>query len=118
LIGRGARYFPFALDNTQDFFKRKYDKELDNDLRILEELYFHSYNESRYIAELKNALKEQGLIEKDVEEKELRLKDSFKSSSFFKRGVIYLNEKKEKDYFKENIFDEKVFYGKDFEFEI
>ena len=38
LIGRGARYFPFALEKGQDKFTRKYDDDLTNDLKILEEL--------------------------------------------------------------------------------
>jgi type III restriction enzyme len=28
LIGRGARYFPFQLDKTQDKYKRKFDEML------------------------------------------------------------------------------------------
>jgi type III restriction enzyme len=38
LIGRGARYFPFALEDGQDKFTRKFDDDISNDLRILEEL--------------------------------------------------------------------------------
>jgi type III restriction enzyme len=41
LIGRGARYFPFQLDETQDKYKRKFD-EYENELRILETLHYHS----------------------------------------------------------------------------
>ena len=49
LIGRGARYYPFIINKTDDKYKRKYDKDLQNDLRVLEELHYHSHNESRYI---------------------------------------------------------------------
>src|SRR3989338_5384232 len=45
LIGRGARYYPFAL-NGQDRFKRKFDEDLNNELVILEGLNYHSRNDS------------------------------------------------------------------------
>src|SRR5699024_6399603 len=32
LIGRGARYYPFTLENEQDKYKRKYDDDISNDL--------------------------------------------------------------------------------------
>src|SRR3989344_4110307 len=72
LIGRGARYFPFKTSEEQERFKRKYDKDLDNELRILEELHYHSLNESRYISEIKKALVEEGLMDEKTTEKELK----------------------------------------------
>ncbi|WP_447407324.1 DEAD/DEAH box helicase family protein [Clostridium perfringens] len=93
LIGRGARYYPFALDEAEDKYKRKYDNDLDNELRILEELYYHSINEPKYISDLKKELKEKGIIEDDVNKitVDLKLKDSFKKSNVFKNGVIFAN---------------------------
>lgn len=41
LIGRGARYCPFKIDESQEKFKRKYDNDLENSYRILETMYFH-----------------------------------------------------------------------------
>ena len=61
LIGRGARYCPFKVEETQEKFKRKYDEDLDNPLRICEELYYHCQIDSRYIGELNRALREIGL---------------------------------------------------------
>ena len=104
LIGRGARYFPFKLEESDDKFKRKFDKDLENGLRILEELHFHSINESDYISELKRALLESGLIDDDTEEKRLKLKDKFKHTDFYKSGVIYLNEKIRNDFSDFNSF--------------
>lgn len=100
LIGRGARYFPFAISNDQDKFKRKYDKNLDNELRILEELHYHCHpgRESRYIAEIKTALIEEGMMDEDEVEVELKLKEEFKKSSFFKSGLVYANEKKKRSF--------------------
>lgn len=93
LIGRGARYYPFTLDESEDRFKRKYDNDLENDLRILEELYYHSINEPKYISDLKKELKEKGIIEDDNNRitVKLKLKDSFKKSNVFKNGVIFAN---------------------------
>ncbi|MFH1801814.1 MAG: DEAD/DEAH box helicase family protein [archaeon] len=99
LIGRGARYYPFILDGTQERYKRKFDGDTQRELRILEELYFHSWNESRYVADLKNAIREElGIDLDDVVEKELILKEEFKKTSFYKNGIIYLNKKIKKDY--------------------
>lgn len=92
LIGRGARYFPFLLESEQEKYKRKFDEDIQNELRILEELHYHSVNDSKYISELKTALKEKGLYDDDQVEIELKLKDEFKQQKFFKSGLIYLNE--------------------------
>ena len=91
LIGRGARYFPFAVNEHDDRFRRKYDSNLTDEMRILEELHYHSINDSRYISELRTALTAEGMIDKREEEKSLKLKDSFKKTTFYKTGLIYFN---------------------------
>jgi type III restriction enzyme len=63
LIGRGARYYPFQILPTQEKYKRKYDQDLDNPLRILEEIHYHSRYDSRYIGELNIALRNLGLMD-------------------------------------------------------
>ena len=55
LIGRGARYFPFATNDNSDQYRRKFDKNLTAELRVLEELHYHSVNDSRYISEIRTA---------------------------------------------------------------
>ena len=57
LIGRGARYFPFVTETHQDKYTRKYDKDINNDLKILEELYYHTREDSLYIVSLKKRYK-------------------------------------------------------------
>ncbi|MBP5281928.1 MAG: DEAD/DEAH box helicase family protein, partial [Lachnospiraceae bacterium] len=57
LIGRGARYYPFQLTPDQPKFQRKFDEFGENTLRICEELYYHCQNSSKYIEELKSALR-------------------------------------------------------------
>ena len=97
LIGRGARYLPFKL-NEGDKYKRKFDKDLSNELRILEELHYHSHNESRYIAEIRTALIKEGMIDEDEIELDLKLKDNFKNKQFYKTGLVYGNEKKKRSF--------------------
>lgn len=93
LIGRGARYFPFRLPGQEDKFRRKYDKDLEHELRILEELHYHSHNESRYISEIKTALIEQGMMDDNEIEVELKLKEDFKRGRFYASGIVYRNER-------------------------
>lgn len=100
LIGRGARYFPFALEEGQDKYTRKYDNDQANDLKILEELYYHTKEDSRYISELKKALVESGIYEDEdkLVTKQLTLKLDFKETEFYKTGQVVFNKKVEKSY--------------------
>ena len=102
LIGRGARYFPFVLPQNTDRFRRKFDKDLENELRVIEELHYHSINDSRYIAEIRKALVEQGIMDPNEVTKEIKLKESFKKTSLYKYGLIYTNRPVQKDY--KNVF--------------
>ena len=100
LIGRGARYFPFALDKSQEKFTRKYDDDPSNDLKVLEELYYHTKEDSRYISELKKALVETGAYEDEdkLETKQLTLKFDFKQTEFYQTGKVVFNKRIEKSY--------------------
>jgi len=98
LIGRGARYFPFVLPENADRFRRKFDGDLNHELRVIEELHYHSVNDSRYIAEIRQALIEQGMMDENEVIRELKLKDSFKKTQFYKFGLVYTNKAIEKDY--------------------
>jgi len=94
LIGRGARYCPFAFgDFARD--KRKFDKDVENPYRICETMYYHSNNDSRYIAEITQALRETGIVEEKTIQVRLGLKKSFEDSEIYKRGLIFLNEQEE-----------------------
>ncbi len=95
LIGRGARYFPFTIEKGQDKFKRKFDDDISNDLKALEDLYYHTKEDSKYISELKIALKESGIYEDDenLVTKQLKLKESFKTDLFYRDGHVFLNKK-------------------------
>ncbi|MFN4233718.1 MAG: DEAD/DEAH box helicase family protein [Bacteroidia bacterium] len=100
LIGRGARYYPFALEEGQDKFTRKFDDDISNDLKILEELYYHTKEDSRYISELKKALVDTGIYEDDenLVTKELKLKESFKKTDFYRDGHVFYNKKVPKSF--------------------
>ena len=93
LIGRGARYCPFQLNNEQPKYQRKYDDDLDNELRICEELHYHCQNDSRYIGELHNALREIGIDQDKVVTRKYVLKDEFKQDSLYKEGLVFINER-------------------------
>ena len=97
LIGRGVRYYPFSFeDNINN--KRKFDKELNHELRVLEEFYFHSDNDEKYISELKLELKRQELLpEKDKQLKIFDIKKEIKDdkNSFYHKLKIYKNEFKD-----------------------
>ncbi|MEM3126989.1 MAG: type III deoxyribonuclease, partial [Candidatus Woesearchaeota archaeon] len=119
LIGRGSRYFPFKIgEGDEDKFLRKFDEDLENELRILEELHFHSPNEHRYISELKTALVQEGIMDDRTIEKELKLKEDFKKTEFYKNGLIFINRKIANDYADVNSFADLGVKDKDFKYEI
>ena len=101
LIGRGARYYPFLPTDEQDArdeaerFVRKYDNDVTNPRRLLETLLYHSKQDSKYIAELRLALKETGLLPDEVKEFTYELKPDFRASSFFKTARVFSNKRVE-----------------------
>jgi type III restriction enzyme len=92
LIGRGVRYYPFTYkDKVKN--KRKFDNEIDNDLRFLEELYYYTYDEeSRYISHLKEELRKDGYISDNKIVKTFSLKKDFQESAFYKETKIWYNK--------------------------
>ncbi|MBP8016707.1 DEAD/DEAH box helicase family protein [Candidatus Gracilibacteria bacterium] len=118
LIGRGARYFPFVTEKTlgENKFKRKFDNKLD-DLKILETFYYHTSFDSLYIAEIRQALRDIGIMdEKEKKDFIFEFKRSFKDSEFYKNGVIFTNEKKFKDYSNIDSFEKIGLQTKRYEF--
>lgn len=92
LIGRGVRYFPFDFDDKIKN-KRKFDDDLKHELRILEELYYYTYDEeSRYISHLKEELRKDGYIRDDKVIKTFALKKDFQESKFYKETKIWYNK--------------------------
>ena len=108
LIGRGARYYPFSLEEGQDSYTRKFDNDNSNDLKILEELYYHTKEDNKYISELKQALVDTGAYvdEEHLEKKQLNLKPEFKHSDFYNNGKVFFNKKVPKNYGNIKSFDD------------
>ena len=98
LIGRGARYFPFQVNEQQEKYKRKYDSDLENELRILEEMHYHSLTDSRYIAELRQELVNIGITPDNRIKRTLSIKEDIKKTSFWNSGLIFLNKQEKKNY--------------------
>lgn len=97
LIGRGARYCPFKISDEDSLYQRKYDENLEHPLRICEELYYHSSHNPKYISELNKALEEIGLKAPKTVQRTLKLKDSFKETDCYERGLIFINERVPQD---------------------
>ena len=97
LIGRGARYCPFIVSEEQTIDKRKFDTDLEHELRICEELHYHCSHNPRYIQELNTALREIGIVPNEKKEVFLELKDEFKETKFYKNGFVFINKKVEND---------------------
>lgn len=96
LIGRGVRYFPFAFEDKQPN-KRKFDNDMQHELRILEELFYYTHDEqSRYISELKNELRKDGYLPEKDDDKVLatfKLKSEFAANKDFRELLIWANKK-------------------------
>lgn len=97
LIGRGARYCPFKIEDSQERYKRKYDYDLGNPNRVLETMYFHSRNDSKYISELRQALIQTGMEDENPIKLTYELKDSFKESDIYRKGFVFSNKRIPKD---------------------
>lgn len=94
LIGRGARYYPFVIDSIDEKYIRKFDNNEDNELRVIEQLHYHSANNPKYISELKQVLRESGIYDDmTLVERELRLKESFKKTRTYTHGVVWINKR-------------------------
>ena len=92
LIGRGARYMPFSSpDGTLPRGQRKYDNDTANRLRTVEKLHYHSSHNPRYVQELHTALVETGIVAESARELPLLLKDSFKATEFYQKGIVFSN---------------------------
>ncbi|PAF51314.1 hypothetical protein BKH43_01360 [Helicobacter sp. 13S00401-1] len=90
LIGRGARLYPFKYENM-DRYKRKFDDDINNKLRALETLDYHTFNENKFIQNLQSELVKSGLINDDKEIMELELKENFLESNAYNEWYFSTN---------------------------
>lgn len=98
LIGRGARYYPFVINNDLAMkYKRKFDHNEASELRVIEQLHYHSKDNPRYISELKQVLRESGIYDDQaMVERQIKLKRSFRKTNTYKNGVVWVNRRVEK----------------------
>ena len=65
-----------------------------NELRVLEQLHYHSANNPRYISELKQVLRDSGIYDDlNLKERKLKLKESFKKTRTYTDGVVWMNKR-------------------------
>lgn len=95
LIGRGARYMPFAdpYNTSLPIGMRKYDGDACNQLRDIETLHYHCENNPRYIQELHSALVKTGIKAPEYVQQSLFIKDDFKEKDIYKHGLVFMNER-------------------------
>lgn len=93
LIGRGARYYPFVTDDPEKKYVRKFDNNENEELRLLEQLHYHSASNPKYVQEIRQALISSGIMEENYVERTLKLKESFKRTRAYQEGVIFTNER-------------------------
>lgn len=104
LIGRGARIFPYTykneLNQELDRFKRKFDNNVNDDLRLLEDMNFYSANDNDYINNVKKELIEIGLKDGNEKNKKIiKVKPTNELNSFAKsllNKFVYTNKLEEK----------------------
>lgn len=93
LIGRGARYYPFVVDDENKKYVRKFDNNENEELRLIEQLHYHSAENPRYIQEITQALISSGIIPVDFVEYTLCLKPEFKKTKTYQDGLVWVNER-------------------------
>ncbi|PTI87549.1 DEAD/DEAH box helicase family protein [Staphylococcus simulans] len=109
LIGRGARYYPFLLNNERSFTRRFDDEGIDS--LIMETIHYHTINEPQYLKNLVNALDKLNLPTGEDKKNPLidvKVKNSFKKTNVWKYGKIYYNETIEVS---DNYYDSLEKYG-------
>jgi type III restriction enzyme len=98
LIGRGARYYPFVVNgNEEKRFLRKFDDNELEPLRVIEQLHYHSASNPKYIQEIRQTLRETGIIaDINTVTRDLKLKDEFIQTRSYTHGQIWKNEQLER----------------------
>lgn len=97
LIGRGARYNPFPL-NQKISYRRRFDEDDETASLLLETLHYHTLNEPQYIKNLMASLDKMNLATGTDGKNppiEIKLKPSFKRTRIYKTGKVYYNETEE-----------------------
>ncbi len=88
--------FTFAFESKQPN-KRKFDNDMQHELRILEELFYYTHDDqSCYISELKIELRNDGYLPENDDDKVLatfKLKSEFADNKDFRELLIWASKK-------------------------
>lgn len=96
LIGRGARYYPFVYQGKKSY-TRRFDTGRDATFenQLLETLYYHTINDSKYIDNLNKSFDKMDLIvnkDGEYDTYTAKVKPSFMRTNFYKQGSLYYNK--------------------------
>lgn len=109
LIGRGARLCPYKLpraykisqsgglfdeEHSYEFdpFKRKFDNAPHEHGRILETFFYHFVKTGTFLDNLQFALLNEGIVNKSMEKRTIKLKSDFINSETYKKGFVLVNQ--------------------------
>lgn len=98
LIGRGARYYPFEYEGERSYTRRFNSKE--NDMYLLESLYYHTINDSKYINNLHKSFDKMNLVSENDDDSNYQIlsakvKEGFQRTKVYKRGKLYQNKQED-----------------------
>lgn len=98
LIGRGARYYPFEYEGRKSYTRRFDDKH--DDMYLLESLYYHTINDSKYINNLHKSFDEMNLVSENDDDSNYltltaKVKSGFKRTKLYKYGHLYQNKQED-----------------------
>ena len=94
LIGRGARYYPFSYEGKRSY-TRRFDQTSSQEKKLLETLYYHTINNSKYIDNLNKSFDNMDLIvnqDSNYQTFSAKVKSSFKGDEFYKHGNLFYNK--------------------------
>ena len=94
LIGRGARYYPFSYEGKMSY-TRRFDQTSSQEKKLLETLYYHTINNSKYIDNLNKSFDNMDLIvnqDSNYQTFSAKVKPSFKKTTFYKYGNLFYNK--------------------------
>ncbi len=95
LIGRGARYYPFEYEGKSSYTRRFDGASSSKEKKLLETLYYHTINNSKYIDNLNKSFDKMDLIvsqDNNYQTFSAKVKTSFKKTSFYKYGNLFYNK--------------------------